>query len=973
MPSWWPNPSGAVWEIVAFGGGDFLDAVFQGIDTIFNSPGADLNGAFRLVALLGFIAIMVKAAFGGPSALLDLRWLLGIICIYFALIVPQVQVTVQDYVYGAYAAPVHNVPLGLGVTAAMMNKFGVWLTGVFETAFRTVDAGYGAANNSTAFNGGTSYSTGGYLMAQNIVEATTQFKIQDARLYENFQEFFKSCMFYDIALGLYNWEDVAQPAGNDTMAFLRSNTSGARFFKYRTAGGAENIRTCQAGLGASGSSGTLTGDLVAEVTRVTDNNARGIIVGKPRWMSNAQVANMFSNNLELGFAYLTGVGTMNAQEIISQTLVGNAIKDGVTNFSTEVDAGAMAHQYVLARVEKERKLTFQVMGTMAKRMLPILHNLFQAFMYAIFPIVALMALTPAFLKVSLAYLKALVWINLWAPLFALLHFAMMYYGQHAASTTAGGYYNMSNNDALAEVLHAHAEIAGYLSLSIPMIAWMMISQSGAMMAGLAGRMMQTYDSAAQKAADEVTTGNMRLGEMRFFNTSAFQTMTSPTHDTGRLNMYDSDSGVMHKFSSKGMVSQVEQSDMPFKVNAGEEIGNRLSNMRSEAESQMKTAQARYAEAVSSLYSTAKKHGDTHSQVNQSGGGRMTQDGAGESDATTRGRTNTDTTSSGQSVGLTTKNANDEGFTGGVGGSVKILGSVPLGTAQYDFKTRQGNEASDAHRTDTTSATAQQSGASNSAETFFRTMSVSMSNSTTGDTESWSSESMSSYNSAVEAQKAYEAAMSRVDKLEAMQESYQTGAIGTDMDLTGQFMATNRNELDNLGSDMAAGHNVDGQVRGMLDNFVDQKVSELDSMSTPTGRLGDDGFSASQLEGSPLAGGVGDFNSQARRVTAVYESEDADGNPTGWKANTQNVADANDALVPDAPRGGGGSGGLSPTQEAELRQEAIARKVEAYTGHEERMGELKERHAGQTKKSLGAFARGEDDDGGDSAVAKKDDK
>ena len=75
-----------------------------------------------------------------------------------------------------------------------------------------------------------------------------------------------------------------------------------------------------------------------------------------------------------------------------------------------------------------RRITYAAMGEMAARTLPVLRNLFEAFVYAFFRIVfASMLLTSVMGKVTMTYLKSLLWIQLWAPLYAVLHFAMTFY------------------------------------------------------------------------------------------------------------------------------------------------------------------------------------------------------------------------------------------------------------------------------------------------------------------------------------------------------------------------------------------------------------------------------------------------------------------------------------------------------------------------------------------------------------------
>jgi len=118
-------------------------------------------------------------------------------------------------------------------------------------------------------------------------------------------------------------------------------------------------------------------------------------------------------------------------------------------------------------------------------------------------------------KVPMAYITALVWINLWAPMYAILHFIMSYYSQSTMTEIAALYGNGFSVLANAEMAKFNSDVVattGYLATALPMLAWMLVSKSGAMAASFAGRVMQGYDQSVEKGANEAVDGQgQRMG------------------------------------------------------------------------------------------------------------------------------------------------------------------------------------------------------------------------------------------------------------------------------------------------------------------------------------------------------------------------------------------------------------------------------------------------------------------------------
>ncbi|PCS24028.1 conjugal transfer protein TraG N-terminal domain-containing protein [Candidatus Enterovibrio escicola] len=569
-----------MWEIYSYGGGDFLRMIFTGIAQIFGN--SDYKAALQSAALIGFIGVLIYAAF--QKCQLDVKWVVGIIMTVMILIVPKVNVIIIDRVVPANSAVVGNVPLGLGLTSTAFSKVGDWLTRSFETVFSLPDE--------------VKYSGNGLLFASNLIEESTRFEITTPRISSNFIEFWKSCVYYDLSLGLYSWDQLI--SSSNLVGFLGSNTSQTRSFTYQDYSGGKSIIGCRTGL-----SNQLTNDLNNEISNST--NIHGVRLVPNESTMNASVSR-FASSLPIAYQYLTGMSLNNAR-IIGQNVLANSLKRGLTNFASEADAAAAAQDFALARAEQERRTTFTVMGKLAKRMLPIMRNIFEAFIYAIFPIVMLVAMLPVAGKVLFGYVKVLFWINMWAPLYAVLHFAMSYYGQKAASAAvvqAGSGFptglSVMTNTGLGHVLSDYAAIAGYLSLSIPMISWMMVSQSGAMMAGLAGRMMQSYDNPVSKAADEATTGNQKLGNVKYETESAFQSNSAPSDMRSGMTTGDGVGNTQRIAPDGGVYSDITSSNTPLGINYGSMATSSAGQSLSAATAQEKSTALKTVESNTALRS-----------------------------------------------------------------------------------------------------------------------------------------------------------------------------------------------------------------------------------------------------------------------------------------------------------------------------------------------------------------------------------
>jgi len=583
-----------MYELFTYGGGDFLRHIFNGIAMIFGD--GDYVLLLRAVVIIGVVVLLFSALLKGGIP--ELKGFVLVIFVLLGLFVPRVSLLITDRIIPANSSVVANVPFGPAVAIGFFSLTSDYLTRSFETVF--------------SLPADLKYSGNGLLFANNLVEKSTQFELTDPRVAHNFREFWKACVFYDLALKLYTWEELS--TANDTMGFLRENTANSRYFPYTNTLNQDSIINCRIGL-----SGQMTTDLDNAVTAVSQNQAIRLF---PTITDINTAVSKLASSMPLAVQHLTGL-SRTASQIIQQNVMANSFTDGMASLASEVNAQAAIQRYALAKAEAERKATFTTMGEMAKQKLPVMQHMLEAFIYAVSPIIIILMMLPSLVaKVAMGYMKAVLWINLWPPLYAVLHFGMTFYsaaGAKAAvtvatSTTTIQSLSMYTNTALGNELNNNAILAGYLSISIPMIAWMLVSGSGAVMASLSNRLLSSYEAPVASATAEASAGNFSIGNLQMDNTNFAKNDMSPSSTTGGLTFSDG-AGNAIRFGSGGhAVTDTAASTGPTAITDTNAFIQAASGQLAEAQSVTQSATASLGTANSTLAQsmTATSHALTNS-------------------------------------------------------------------------------------------------------------------------------------------------------------------------------------------------------------------------------------------------------------------------------------------------------------------------------------------------------------------------
>ncbi len=570
-------------SIFCFGDGDFLTSLFRAVASMTGS--GDFRFALMLVVSYAFLTLLMMGMLRGQ--LLDLRWFFGVMLIYSLCLLPRVNVSVEDRLQGGWggAPVVHvvgNVPIGLAFIASTSSKLGDWLTETLETVL--------------SLPGGLNYLDNGPLFASSVVSSINQFQIANPDTAYGLNNFWHNCAFYDMELGFYSMQDLAD--ASDLEDFFRTRSAGNRGFDYVDTQGQHQIVDCNKAF-----SGYLDQDIQLAVTA-----GLGVLPWQQQAVETTKVISTAASALPIAFQYLSGLALSGSQALTQAAMI-NSFSNGLQGFSAEANASAAVTGYAQAVAEQQRSIDYGVLSKISAKTLPVLRDLIEGFIDCLFPVVAIWSLLPGGYRALGNYFRAQVWIALWPPVYSVLNYAVTFFSaiasQKALQVCAAGYncvpsYTLATLHGFQQELHLHATIAGFLMTSIPMISWLIVSQSAAMLSAVAGRVMDGYAQPAAQAAHALATGNISQGTLQLDNIQAWHQNSAPVNQQG---FFSTDSGNFTvRSTASGAVAQQQLSQLAIGNQWVDSIDRSYSQAHELAKAQVARTEQDYLQSQQKLYS-----------------------------------------------------------------------------------------------------------------------------------------------------------------------------------------------------------------------------------------------------------------------------------------------------------------------------------------------------------------------------------
>lgn len=498
--------------VYTYGGGEALFKVLNGVQMIFKDGGIASNFTY----LMTFVGL-VWAAFQGiqqNSVVPKLTWFAKYILITSMFITPKTSLWVSDTVTG-FKNKVDNLPIGLVLPASVFSSIGYSITATFDQAFSTVD------NNIPYMKYGQSFGA-------SLISQSRNFKIQDSAFRENMESFIDNCIIYDVMVGTkYSLSELRD--SDNIWRLVSENASNIRRMSYRDGNNGKELISCREGVMKLNNYWLIDIEKLGTRFGNTIFGKYGQSLSKSMEDSNSNdLGKVFKKNVEVVLNLYSNHST--ATNNLKQIMMINAFAD-------------IPMSYGAVRAKQQQQESWLISGQLAREILPTLHAVFAALIYASFSLIVGMLVLPSGFRAFGNYLGLLIWIETWPPLFAVLNLLT-----NISSRTYGGDFgNVTMNNISQIISHNNniSVVASGMMMLLPYLSYNILKGGAGQFVHFASQIMGASQSASSTASAEVISGNrsfdnVSLSNGQWFNNSGFKTDMNAMYRSGHREQQFSD-------------------------------------------------------------------------------------------------------------------------------------------------------------------------------------------------------------------------------------------------------------------------------------------------------------------------------------------------------------------------------------------------------------------------------------------------
>ncbi|HCR1107275.1 TPA: conjugal transfer mating pair stabilization protein TraG [Klebsiella aerogenes] len=560
-------------EVYVIAGGDWYRHVLNAVAAFMQTE----NWKIIERMCIGFSVLIVAGSWIKKHSVMDmLGWVFSLTLVSMLVLI-KTPVQVIDYSEPSSVYQVDNVPIGLAIPASLTTRIGNAFVQSYEMVMTLPDSSV--------------YSKTGMLFGSNLVAKSTDFMSQNPEIVTLFSDYVQNCVIGDMLLNhKYSFEDLMHSTDPYTLIFSNPSPLRGIFDKNN------QFKTCleaSVDLKSALALDTQTGG------KTWNYYVRQIFGGRPN-------PDVLMSSL-LGDSYQTFYhNSQSASQIIRQNVTINALRSGILSYAARsADSASLINIATTSSLEKQR-LAQASMGQQALRTLPMMQTVILGMMIGMFPIIVMAAMFNMLtMQVLKGYVVALMWLQCWPILYAILNSAMAFYA--AKNATPVVLSEMSQVQLRDSDI---ATTAGYISLMIPGLAWMMIKSVGAGFSNIYSHFASSGLSATSQAASGVVDGNYSYANMQTDNVSGNSWNTNSTTAFGQMTRQLANGGMGTQTRDGSMVWDTSgaMSKLPVDINVGRQIASAQQQMARESEVQAESALHGYNQSVTSAWNTLKQFG-----------------------------------------------------------------------------------------------------------------------------------------------------------------------------------------------------------------------------------------------------------------------------------------------------------------------------------------------------------------------------
>ncbi|HAE3329529.1 conjugal transfer mating pair stabilization protein TraG (plasmid) [Salmonella enterica subsp. enterica serovar Dublin str. CFSAN000517] len=560
-------------EVYVIAGGEWLSNNLNAIAAFMSSRTWDSIEKIALTLAVLAVAVMWVQRHN----VMDLLGWVAVFVLISLLVTIRTSVQIIDNSDLVRVYRVDNVPVGLALPLSLTTRIGHAMVASYEMIFAQPDS--------------VTYSKTGMLFGAGLVTKSTDFLSRNPEITGLFQDYVQNCVMGDIYLNhKYSLEELMESGDPYTLIFSNPSPLRGVFDKNN------HFLTCK------DASVTLKDKLNLDTKtggRTWHYYVQQLFGGRP------DPNLLFSTMLGDSYSYFYG-SSQSASQIIRQNVTINALRDGITSYAARSgDTASLMNLATTSSMEKQR-LAHASIGQVAMRTLPMTQTILLGIAIGIFPLLVLVAV---FNKLTLSVLKgyvfALMWLQSWPLLYAILNSAMTFYARQNGVPVV-----LSEMSQIQLKYSDLATTAGYISMMIPPLSWAMVKGLGAGFSGVYSHFASSAISPTASAAAGVVDGNYSYGNMQTENVNGFSWSTNSTTSFGQMT-YQTGSGATATQTRDGnmvMDASGAQPRLPVNINATRQIAAAQQEMAREASTQAESALHGFSSSIASAWNTLSQFG-----------------------------------------------------------------------------------------------------------------------------------------------------------------------------------------------------------------------------------------------------------------------------------------------------------------------------------------------------------------------------
>lgn len=569
-----------IFEFFAYWNGEQIRDLFEAVVAL--TSGGDYLGLLKSVMLLGFLTVITVCAlrYRGLDAM---SFIFAVLIFYTITLVPKVDMNIRDDRAGTVYV-VQNVPLGIAFMAGSTSHVGHWLTQSFENVFTAVDAErfsrFGMVFPQRAISA---------LLAAGPVTPQGRLLVGDFNRYCVVPELVDYPEKIDALTQSGNlWQTITQagwlnPARRTPD--LNNNWIGCD----------EAVTVIESHLNT------------VEVPAIERHLAMKLIP------DSVDASNLILRVLPQSESLLLGI-SRSLSTSIKHSVFMNTLGEDIANVAALADHPlALASNLAKSQGNLASEINYRTMAQIAKDALPKVRNALEFVILASFPLVFIMMIALGHMSMMLlrSYLTLLIWIQLWAPISAVMNYLMVTVDAHPMNQIIAEYgaNTVFAANLIREFGASSQAIAGFLTIMAPVIAFAIAKGSDMATAQLAGSIMAPAQTAAQSQGAGLASGSINLGNASWGNVST----NSISGNKNDLSTSFTSADMLRTASAYGSVTRAGNGTVtgmsvtPVSMGVTNSVG--LGDNASTGTSSSLSSSYGYSQSVSALQSMATQTSD----------------------------------------------------------------------------------------------------------------------------------------------------------------------------------------------------------------------------------------------------------------------------------------------------------------------------------------------------------------------------